>query len=327
MVGIVLASHGKLAEGIQMTGSMVFGEQENVQAVALMPDMGPDDFKAKVQEAVATFPDPEQVLFLVDLWGGTPFNQISALVKDHPTWALVTGLSLPMLVEAYGQRFDDQATAQTIAKHIFVEGRKGVRTFPEDLQPKPKKAAAAAQAPQGAIPEGTVLGDGKIDIALARIDTRLLHGQVATSWTKSVHPDRIIVVSDKVAHDDLRKTMIMNAAPAGVKANVIPIQKMIDVYNDPRFGATRALVLFETPQDALACVKGGVKLEKINVGSMAHSEGKVMLDNANSVDQADVDTFKEMRSLGVEFSVQKVPSSGSSDLWGLIKKAGFDVSE
>ena len=76
MVSIVLASHGDLAAGIKQTGSMVFGDQPSVAVVSLEPSMGPDDFRAKVEEAIASFEDQEQVLFLVDLWGGTPFNQI-----------------------------------------------------------------------------------------------------------------------------------------------------------------------------------------------------------------------------------------------------------
>ena len=80
MVSIVLASHGDLAAGIKQTGSMVFGDQPSVAVVSLEPSMGPDDFRAKVEEAIASFEDQEQVLFLVDLWGGTPFNQISGLM-------------------------------------------------------------------------------------------------------------------------------------------------------------------------------------------------------------------------------------------------------
>ena len=57
------------------------------------------------------------------------------------------------------------------------------------------------------------MGDGHIKYAYVRIDTRLLHGQVATAWTKQVNPDRILVVSDGVSHDDLRKNMIIQAAP------------------------------------------------------------------------------------------------------------------
>jgi PTS system mannose-specific IIB component len=124
---------------------------------------------------------------------------------------------------------------------------------PEELQPATEAPAAAAAAPvaAGAIPEGTVLGDGHIKYAYVRIDTRLLHGQVATAWTKQVQPDRILVVSDGVSHDELRKSMITQAAPPGVHVHVIPISKLVQVDKDPRFGATKAMVLFETPQDLL----------------------------------------------------------------------------
>ena len=84
---------------------------------------------------------------------------------------------------------------------------------------KRKKSAPSAPVTNGAIPEGTVIGDGKIKFVLARIDTRLLHGQVATSWTKATNPNRIIVVSDKVAKDDLRKKLIEQAAPTGVRVS------------------------------------------------------------------------------------------------------------
>ena len=47
MVGIILASHGQFAEGILQSGSMIFGEQENVKAVILKPSEGPDDLRAK----------------------------------------------------------------------------------------------------------------------------------------------------------------------------------------------------------------------------------------------------------------------------------------
>ena len=160
MVSIVLASHGDLAAGIKQTGSMVFGDQPSVAVVSLEPSMGPDDFRAKVEEAIASFEDQEQVLFLVDLWGGTPFNQISGLIEGHDSWAIVTGVNLPMLIEAYSQRFDAKNTAHAIAKHLVTEAKAGVRVKPESLEPEEKKPAAAAAAPAGAIPPGTVIGDG-----------------------------------------------------------------------------------------------------------------------------------------------------------------------
>jgi PTS system mannose-specific IIB component len=314
MVGIVLASHGEFAAGIKQSGSMVFGDQPQVAAVTLMPSMGPDDFRKKLEDAVATFEDKDEVLFLVDLWGGTPFNQVSALSADHPTWATVTGLNLPMLIEAYVARMS-MGTAHEIATHIFVEGRKGIRVQPEELQPKPKKAAAPA-----AVAEGTVVGDGQMKITHVRIDSRLLHGQVATNWARSVGCNRIIVVSDSVAHDDMRKTLIVQAAPPGVKANVTTIDQMVKAYNDPRMGNVKALVLFENPEDALRLVEAGVPLEHINVGSLAHSAGKTMLTQAIAAGPEDAEAFKALADSGVTFDTLKVPSDKSEDLMALLKK-------
>ena len=326
MVGIVLASHGELAAGVRQTSSMVFGDQENVAVVSLEPSMGPDDFRANLEKAVATLEDQEQVLFLVDLWGGTPFNQTTAFAKGHDTWAIVTGLSLPMVIEAFSARFDPSKTAHEIAAHIVGEARKGVRVLPEELEPAPEvKVAPAAKA--GAIAPGTVLGDGKIDIAAVRIDTRLLHGQVATAWTKQIAPNRIIVVSDGVAHDELRKTMIEQAAPPGVPANVVPISKMVEVAKDPRFGATKAFLLFETPQDLLRCIEGGVDIKKANIGSMAHSVGKVVVTNAIAMGEDDVKTLEELKAKGVEFEARKVPSDSSEDIDAMLRKAKAELAE
>ena len=90
MVGIILASHGKFAEGIFQSGSMIFGDQANVKACTLMPSEGPDDIRKKMEEAIAGFENQDEVLFLVDLWGGTPFNQASALLNGHEDkWAII----------------------------------------------------------------------------------------------------------------------------------------------------------------------------------------------------------------------------------------------
>ena len=323
MVGILLATHGDFAEGIKMSGSMLFGDQPNAAAVTLQPSDGPDDLRKRMEEAIATFDDPEQVLILVDLWGGTPFNQSNNLIAGHEdTWAIVAGLNLPMLIDAYASRMTMES-AQEIAKQIVGSGKEGVRVYPAELEPQEAapQEAAASSAPTGAIPPGTVLGDGKIKIALARIDTRLLHGQVATGWTKAVGPDRIIAVSDGVAHDNLRKRMIMEAAPPGVKAHCVPIKKMCEVAKDVRFGDTKAMLLFETPQDALAAIEGGVEIKTINVGSMAHSQGKFAVNKVLSLDAKDIETFEKLKEHGVEFDVRKVPSDSKENMDTLLQKA------
>lgn len=327
MVGIVIASHGEFASGIFQSAQMILGEQENVKACTLMPSDGPENIKAKMKEAIASFDNQDEVLFLIDLWGGTPFNQASALINGHEDkWAIVTGLNLPMLIEAFASRFSME-TAHEIAAHISGSAKEGIRIKPESLEPEEKKAPDVVESKSnGNIPEGTVIGDGKIKYVLARIDTRLLHGQVATAWTKAVQPNRIIAVSDSVAHDDLRKNMIEQAAPPGVKANVVPIDKMCKVDKDTRFGNTKAMLLFETPQDALRAIEGGVEIKKLNLGSMAHSIGKVALTKAISMGKEDVETFEKLLALGVEIDVRKVPNDSPENFAEILKKARQELA-
>ena len=324
MVSIVLASHGKFSEGILQSGEMIFGVQENVKAVTLMPDEGPDNIRAKMEGAIALFDNQDEVLFIVDLWGGTPFNQASKLLDGKDNRAVVAGMNLPMLLEALGGK--DSMTAHELAVSISTGGKDGIKIMPETLQAAP---AASAQDTSGgsSIAPGTVVGTGEIEYVLARIDTRLLHGQIATAWTKATRPTRIIVVSDAVAGDKLRKQLISQAAPPGVKAHVVPIKKMIEVANDVRFGDTKALLLFETPQDALRTIEGGAKIKELNVGSMAHSKGKVVVNSALAMDSDDVATFEALKKTGVAFDVRKVPADSKANFDNLLKKAKDELSK
>ena len=315
MVGIILASHGQFAAGIKQSGQMIFGEQEKVEAVTFMPNEGPDDLKKHLEEAIAKFGEDDEVLFLVDLWGGSPFNQSNGLFEAHKDkWAIVTGLNLPMLIEAYGSRLS-MTSAHEIAAHLVEAGRDGVKIKPESLEPKPAAAPAAAKGNNGGKP-------GKLEYVLARIDSRLLHGQVATAWSKSVKPTRIIVVSDNVAKDKLRKQLITDAAPGGIHAHVVPVDQMIKIAKDDKhFGGEKALLLFETPQDALRAVEGGVPLKSINVGSMAHSAGKVQPNKVLAFDQDDIDTFGKLKADGLTFDVRKVPTDSQDNMENIVKKA------
>ncbi|MBG0964280.1 PTS mannose transporter subunit IIAB [Bacillus anthracis] len=328
MVGIILASHGEFAEGILQSGAMIFGEQENVKSVTLMPSEGPADLRTKMEAAVASFDNQDEVLFLVDLWGGTPFNQANGMYEEHKDkWAIVAGMNLPMVIEAYASRFS-MTSAQEIAAHIVKTAKEGVRIKPEALEPKEEKVVAIDEAKQskGVLAPGTVVGDGKIKFVLARIDSRLLHGQVATAWTKSTQPNRIIVVSDAVSKDDLRKKLIEQAAPPGVKANVIPISKMIEVAKDTRFGNTKALLLFENPQDVLKVIEGGVDVKEINVGSMAHTTGKVVVNKVLSMGREDVEAFDKMKEKGIQFDVRKVPNDSRENMDDILRKAKTELA-
>ena len=89
-------------------------------------------------------------------------------------------------------------------------------------------------------------------INLCRIDDRLIHGQVATVWAKEANAERIIVCSDEVAKDDIRKTLLLQVGPPGIKVSVVDIAKAIRVYNNPKYENDTVFLLFTCPQDVLS---------------------------------------------------------------------------
>lgn len=323
MVGIILASHGEFADGILHSSTMIFGQQDNMKAVSIAPSEGPDDLQGKLKDAVSALDNQDEVLFLVDLWGGTPFNQTNLLWEENKEkWAVVSGLNLPMLIEALASRLS-MDSAHEIAKSILNTARDGIKVMPETLEPETSNSDADTANESAA----NVGAPGKMEYPLARIDSRLLHGQVATSWTREANPTRIIVASDSVAEDELRTKLIKQAAPSGIKAHVIPIQQLIKIAKDDQhFGGQRALLLFENPQDTLEAVEGGVPLDTINVGSMAHSTGKVQPNRTLAFNQDDIDTFHKLAEHGLTFDVRKVPGDSGENMQNILERAQNELN-
>lgn len=166
-----------------------------------------------------------------------------------------------------------------------------------------------------------------MEIRLARIDSRLLHGQVATVWTRSVNPNRILVVSDTVAQDTLRKMLIVQATPPGVKANVITVDKMIEIYRNPLFDGVKPLVLTDTPQNMARLVAGGIDFSAtgVDIGSLAYTAGMVMVTNAIAVGPAEADALYKIHAVGLPIFAQKVPTDKKVDVMPLLTKNGFEA--
>ena len=153
-----------------------------------------------------------------------------------------------------------------------------------------------------------------MNITLARIDDRLIHGQVTTVWSKVANAQRIIICNDEVYNDDIRRTLLRQAAPPGIKVNVVNIEKAVAVYHNPQYKSETAFLLFTRPQDALAMVQQGVKIDTLNIGGMAWRPGKKQLTKAVSIDQEDINAFRELDKLGVDLDLRVVVSDPSVNI-------------
>ncbi|CDG17430.1 PTS mannose transporter subunit IIAB [Xenorhabdus doucetiae] len=323
-IAIMIGTHGAAAEQLLRTTEMLIGEQENVSYIDFVSGENADTLFEKYNEKLKSLDTGQGVLFFVDTWGGSPFNAANRIVLDKDNYEIVTGVNVPMLVEAFMCRDDDPSMEELVSVALET-GREGIRALKtvqaeeeETAKPEPVKPTAAPAV--SATPIATTSAGGHMKIALARIDDRLIHGQVATRWTKETNVKRIIVVSDDVAQDTVRATLLKQVAPPGVSAHVIDVAKCVRVYNNPKYAGERVMLLFTNPTDVLRIVEGGVAIESINIGGMAFRQGKTQINNAISVDQTDIDAFGKLNARGIELEARKVASDTRLNMMDLLKK-------
>ncbi|GAA3893554.1 MULTISPECIES: PTS mannose transporter subunit IIAB [Gibbsiella] len=316
-IAIIIGTHGTAAEQLLKTAEMLLGEQDNVAFIDFVPGENAETLIEKYTSKLSELDTSGGVLFLVDTWGGSPFNAASRIAVDKEHYEVVTGVNIPMLVETFMARDDNPSFDELVALALET-GREGVKALkkPADEPAKP----AAQPKPQAAAPQAPLGPNDHMKIGLARIDDRLIHGQVATRWTKETNVSRIIVISDEVAADHVRKTLLTQVAPPGVTAHVVDVAKMIRVWNNPKYAGDRVMLLFTNPTDVCRVVDAGVAIKSVNIGGMAFRQGKTQVNNAVSVDEKDIEAFKKLNDLGIELEVRKVSSDNQLKMMDLINK-------
>lgn len=120
---VVVVSHGSLAAGLADAASMILGQQEDLLTLSLEPEDDPAALEARLRELLAGAADG--VLVLVDLFGATPANAAAAMLRDRPGVEIVSGASLPMLVEVLARR--EGATPSELAEIALGAAREGAK--------------------------------------------------------------------------------------------------------------------------------------------------------------------------------------------------------
>lgn len=157
-------------------------------------------------------------------------------------------------------------------------------------------------------------------IGLARVDDRLIHGQVATVWTKESNVTRIIVISDEVANDNLRSTLLKQVAPPGVTASVVDVAKSARVFNNPKYAKDRVMLLFTTPLDVERVIEAGITIENLNIGGISYKEGNVQINKSIFVGKEEADSLRRLADKGIHLDSRGVVNDPKQDLIELLNK-------
>jgi mannose/fructose/sorbose-specific phosphotransferase system IIB component len=156
-------------------------------------------------------------------------------------------------------------------------------------------------------------------LILARIDDRLIHGQVTVGWAKPLNADSIMVADDAGAEDEFRKALIMMAAPADMEVQVLPVKAAADELKDEGSRNRRLILLLSSPSDALRLIREGVLIKRFNIGGLHFAPGKRRYMDALFLDEHDLKAIKELVEAGVKLEYKPLPTDAGVNVAGLIE--------
>lgn len=162
------------------------------------------------------------------------------------------------------------------------------------------------------------IGEAKMaepNIVLARIDNRLVHGQVGNSWVGASQANIIIVADDETEHDDVQKQLMKMTVSVNPNLRILfwSLDRTIEKINTAK-PDQRIFIVARNPQNMRKLIDGGVPIKAVNVGNMHVGEGKrVFHEQHVYVDDQDVADFEAMKAKGIQVYVQIAPGDKKYD--------------
>lgn len=301
---IILASHGELALGALDTVHMIVGEAPNVHAVTL----GRDDMQpitAEVERLMASFAADDAVYVLTDMLGSSVNNSMVELMAQRTGLMVIAGMNMPLILTL---AMSGEALSEAQVREIVAEARGGI----VDCAHPDTPVAAPATVPAAST-------GGKSKVVLARLDYRLLHGQVVFSWVGATGANRIIVVDNASANDDVKKSALKLAKPANVRLNVFTVERALSKMAKLETLGDKVMFIFGNTHELLEFSRQH-RFDQVNYGATANKAGAIQYggkDGSVFLDARERADTQALLDLGTKIYVQQTPAYRRVELNGI----------
>ena len=322
MKQILIATHGKMASGIRYTAELIVGKMDEITTIDAY--VTPEDNVEKKFEEYFAQHENDRIFVFTDLMGGS-VNQKLLGYSQKENVTLITGTNLPVLMQV--MMADDDVTEDEIREFIDdareelqvvdLGGEKKStveKNAEEDTAQISEGAASYAKksAPKKA-PAPQSYDNSTAKITALRVDDRLIHGQVAMTWTKQLAVQGIVVANDEAANDNTQKMALKMAVPGGIKSLIKPVDEAIRILNNPKASRMRILVLTRTVKDALKIRQSVGEIGFLNVGNTGRFDGidvseKLVLTPTIMLTKAEQQALKDLVALEPKTCMQQVPN-------------------
>ena len=291
---VILASHGELALGALDTIRMIV-------AVILRRD-DTEPITGKVEALIDGFADEDDVFVLTDMLGSSVNNAMVELMARRPRVRVVSGMNMPLVLTLV---LGDAKVTSSELRSVIGNDRAGI----VDCANPDVSQAVTAPAP-------AAVSGKPSTIELARLDYRLLHGQVVFSWVGKTGVGRIIVVDDAAATDEVKKSALKLAKPSNVRLNVFTVERALSKMDKLNTLGEKVMFVFGNTHELLEFCRS-YPLPEVNYGATANKDGAVQFggkDGSVFLDEAERADTQALLDLGTKIYVQQTPSYKRVDL-------------
>lgn len=153
-----------------------------------------------------------------------------------------------------------------------------------------------------------------------RMDNRLIHGQILVSWNAQFKIDHIIVTNDKVAADPIQVTLLKAVAPIGARVSVFLLDETVAYCQSADAEEETIFIIAKFPEDGVALISRGLKLDEINLGNQAYVRGSKKLSNTVFLTEEGVKALQKAHEMGVTITCRMMPDDPKKEFWPTIEK-------
>ncbi|MCR0205114.1 PTS sugar transporter subunit IIB [[Clostridium] innocuum] len=150
-------------------------------------------------------------------------------------------------------------------------------------------------------------------IVFARIDDRLIHGQVMTAWLKQCDANEVVIIDNELCKDTFVVMMMKSLIPSTISLKVFNDADAASYLKEDGKGE-KILILVKTPQAVLTLMNNGITLEYLNIGGMGMKAGRSKLYKNIAASDEERGVFRELLNRELVMKVQVVPTEKAEDL-------------
>ncbi len=147
-----------------------------------------------------------------------------------------------------------------------------------------------------------------MSIVLARIDNRLIHGQVLETWLPHVHANCLVVANGEISSSPLKRMMMEASVPSKIQVEIGTVEEITQLFASGKLDDLRVLLLFATTIDSLEALRGGLKFEQLNLGNLHAGQGKTQFSCTLFLAPDDIANLELIDEAGVDISARCIPA-------------------